>query len=133
LEHSNKAEDSLPCKLARAREPHSTTQVFGLTMNLLLHPKGAAPQTDLRWLHGKIVLVKSTRDPRNPPTAMRGTVEIRPNLDAPQDVSIVVEFPQMFHSRAHHRTLRLDHAAICRLLASENNGAFEFTIDDELS
>jgi hypothetical protein len=47
-------------------------------------------------------------------------------------VSIAVEFPQMFTSRAHHRTLRLDHADIERLLASEYNGTFEFTIDDEL-
>jgi len=87
--------------------------------------------TDLRQLRGRSVLVRSTRDRRNPPTALRGSIEVHENADAAPDVSIAVEFPQMFHSQAHHRTLPLDHAAIARLLATEYNGAFEFTIDDE--
>lgn len=88
---------------------------------------------DLERLHGKIVLVKSTRDRRNPPTAMRGTIEVRRHPpDAAPEVALAVEFPQMFRSRAHHRTFVLDHADLMRLLASEYNGTFEFTIDDEL-
>jgi hypothetical protein len=75
--------------------------------------------------------VKSTRDHRNPPSAMRGWIEIRETEQGPQ-ASVAVEFPQMFTSRAHHRTVPLDPAALERLLASETNGTFEFTIDDEL-
>lgn len=89
--------------------------------------------TDLRQLRGRSVLVRSTRDHRSPPTALRGSIEVHENTDAAPDVSIAVEFPQMFHARAHHRTIPLDHAAITRLLATEHNGAFEFTIDDELA
>lgn len=93
----------------------------------LAHP------ADLQRLHGATVLVRSTRDRRNPPTAMRGTVEVRQlTPDAPAEVSLGIEFPQMFRSRAHHRTFLLDHADVTRLLASEYNGTFEFTIDDEL-
>jgi len=88
--------------------------------------------TDLRQLHGKIVLVKSTRDRRNPPTAMRGWIEVHEPAGALATVSIAVEFPQMFTTKAHHRIIPLDEAALERLLASERNGTFEFTIDDEL-
>jgi hypothetical protein len=87
---------------------------------------------DLRALHGKIVLVKSTRDRRNPPTAMRGWIEVNDRVDAPPEVRIAVEFPQMFTTPAHHRVIPLDDAALARLLATEYNGTFEFTIDDEL-
>ncbi len=89
--------------------------------------------TELRQLQGRSVLVRSTRDRRNPPTALRGSIEVHENNDAAPDVTIAVEFPQMFNSRAHHRTIPLDHAALTRLLATEYNGAFEFTIDDELA
>src|SRR3954470_15206912 len=107
-------------------------QVSRPIMNRLLHPEAPAAEVDLGRLNGKIVLVKSTRDRRNPPTAMRGTIEVRQNPGATPDVSIAVEFPQMFTAPAHHRTIPLDHAAITRLLESEYNGTFEFTIDDEL-
>jgi len=88
---------------------------------------------DLSQLQGRIVLVRSTRDHRNPPTALRGSIEVHENSGAAPDVSIAVEFPQMFNTRAHHRTLPLDPAAIARLLATEHSGTFEFTIDDELA
>lgn len=87
---------------------------------------------DVRALQGRIVLVKSTRDRRNPPTAMRGWVEVRDVPGAAPDVALVVEFPQMFQVPAHHRTIPLDAAAVARLMASNYNGTFEFTIDDEL-
>lgn len=88
---------------------------------------------ELERLHGRIVLVKSTQDRRNPPSAMRGTIEVRRHApdDAPE-VSLAIEFPQMFRRRAHHRTIVLDHGDLQRLLESEYNGTFEFTIDDEL-
>ena len=64
---------------------------------------------------------------------MRGWIEVHETPEATAEASIAVEFPQMFTSRAHHRTLLLDDAALERLLASEYNGTFQFTIDDELT
>jgi hypothetical protein len=101
-------------------------------MNPLLFRESGPAEADLSRLNGKIVLVKSTKDRRNPPTGMRGTIVVRDNPGAAPDVSIAVEFPQMFTTPAHHRSLPLDHADITRLLASEYNGTFEFTIDEEL-
>lgn len=64
---------------------------------------------------------------------MRGTIEVRQNAsNEPPEVSLAVEFPQMFRSRAHHRTIGLGPAEVKRLIESERNGTFEFTIDDEL-
>lgn len=95
-------------------------------------PDVEAP-VDLRRLDGKIVLVKSSRDHRNPPSALRGTIEVRQTApDEASEVRLAIEFPQMFTARAHHRTIVLDHADILRLLASEYNQTYEFTIDDEL-
>jgi hypothetical protein len=88
--------------------------------------------TDLRALQGRIVLVKSTRDRRNPPTAMRGWIEVHEKPDGTPEAAIALEFPQMFEQVAHHRTIPLDDATLGRLLACECNGAYEFTIDDEL-
>ncbi len=39
----------------------------------------------------------------------------------------------MFTQRAHRRTIPLDPAGISRLMESEYNGTFEFTIDEELT
>src|SRR4051812_21785875 len=102
--------------------------VSPLIMSKLEQAEPGATQGDLNRLRGRVVLVKSTRDRRNPPTAMRGTIEVRDNPGATPDVSIAVEFPQMFSTPAHHRTFPLDHAGISRLLDSEYNGTFEFTI-----
>jgi hypothetical protein len=88
---------------------------------------------DLHALQGRVVLVKSTRDRRNPPTGMRGWIEVVDSGGARPVVRIAVEFPQMFTQPAHHRTFVLDEARLAQLLASERNGTFEFTIDDELS
>lgn len=88
--------------------------------------------TDLRALQGKIVLVKSTRDRRNPPTAMRGWIEAHETPAGAPEVGIAVEFPQMFQQTAHHRFIPLDAGAVERLLACDSTGPYEFTIDDEL-
>lgn len=89
---------------------------------------------DLRPLHHKIVLVKSSRDRRNPPTGLRGTIEVHedPRARGTPLVQITLGFPQMFTTRAHHRTLTLDAAAVERLVASERNGAYEITLDEPL-
>ena len=100
-----------------------------------LPSRDSTPETAnaLRELHGRVVLVKSSRDHHNPPTAMRGWIEVSENPGVAPVVSIAVEFPQMFSRPAHHRTFPLDDAALERLLASERNGAYEFTLDDELT
>lgn len=89
---------------------------------------------DLRALHHKIVLVKSGRDHCNPPTALRGTIEVHddPGARGTPLVQITLGFPQMFTTRAHHRTITLDAAAVERLVASERNGTFELTLDEPL-
>lgn len=90
--------------------------------------------TDLRALHNKIVLVKSARDRRNPPTGVRGTIEVHedPAQRGAPLVQIALDFPQMFTTRAHHHTLTLNAEAVERLVASERNGTFEITIDEPL-
>lgn len=97
-------------------------------------PYGAPPAVEsVRRLNGKIVLIKSSRDHRNPPTALRGTIEVREKPESDPEVSLAVEFPQMFTMRAHRRTIPLDAAGVRRLMDAEYNGTFEFTIDDELT
>src|SRR3954463_802166 len=97
-----------------------------------LTPDHTSLQTDLRRLQGKIVLVKSTADHHNPQTAIRGTIMVHENTGGPAEVSIEFDVPQMFRKTAHHRPLRLDQAAVARLLESEYNGVFEYTTAEPL-
>jgi hypothetical protein len=90
-----------------------------------------ATTTHLRHLDGKIVLVKSSRDHHNPQAAIRGTIVVHENA-ATCEVSIEFDVPQMFGKTAHHRTLRLDRAAVTRLLESECEGVFDYTTDETL-
>lgn len=64
---------------------------------------------------------------------MRGWIEVPATAKSGTGVAVVVEFPQMFSSIAHHRSFRLSDDALAQLLASERNGIFEFTIDDDLA
>jgi hypothetical protein len=88
--------------------------------------------TSIRSLHGRTVLVKSSCDKRHPPSALRGTLEVRERDGEPPRVSIALDFPQMFSASAHHRDIVLSEDELVRLLASEREGSFEFTIPDEL-
>ena len=101
-------------------------------MNGVLERNSLASATNLKDLNGRIVLVKSSRDRHNPPTGIRGWIEVHGEPGAMPEVRICVEFPQMFQTRARHRTIPLDQEALERLLASERNGAYEFTVEDEL-
>lgn len=84
-------------------------------------------------LHGQSVLVRSTRDHRNPPTALRGTIDARTTEGHERaKVRIVLEYPDMFTVPAHQGIIELDGAAAERLLASERDGVFEFAIDEPL-
>ena len=87
---------------------------------------------DLRTLQGRNVLVTSAGDQRNPPTGLRGWIETRELAGGDVAVSLVVEFPQMFTSTAHRRTIALSPADVARLLASERAGAFAFELADTL-
>jgi len=91
-----------------------------------------AAANHLHHLDGKIVLVKSSRDHRNPQAAMRGTIVVHENVGGAPAVTIEFEVPQMFKKTAHHRTLRLDSAGLTRLLDSEYGGVFEYTTDELL-
>jgi hypothetical protein len=103
-------------------------------MNTAAHsnPTTNVPPDDVRRLHGKTVLVKSTKDRRNPPTGVRGYIEVHDKDAGCPEVSIALEFPQMFTSRAHHRVIPLDQAAVAKLLSCECNGTYEYTIDQEI-
>ena len=97
------------------------------------HPKeGKSAAANLLDLDGRVVLVKTSRDLRNPPAGIRGWIEVHEKPGETPQLSVVVEFPQMFSTRAHHRAIRLNESTLAQLLASEHNGVFEFTIDDEL-
>lgn len=89
--------------------------------------------TDLSQLEGRIVLVSSARDRHNPPTGMRGTLRVRPEPgNRTLSVEIELDFPQMFSTGAHHRTVRLGDDKLAELLASERDGTFSVTLDDRL-
>ncbi|MEY4940656.1 MAG: hypothetical protein RIQ93_2391 [Verrucomicrobiota bacterium] len=85
---------------------------------------------DLKSLHGKTVLVTSALDQSNPPPGRRGWLETRELSNGDVAVSLVLEFPQMFKSVAHRRTIPLAPEDLARLLASENAGAFTFELPD---
>jgi hypothetical protein len=89
---------------------------------------------DLRPLSGAIVLVKSKRDQHNPPTGMRGTIRVYESSDGVSaTVKIELDYPQMFDAPAHHRTFVLDDAQVDELIASEHDGVFEITLDEDLN
>ena len=93
------------------------------------------PKLNLRrQLDGKVVLVKSMLDRRNPPAALRGTIEVRePRAAQRPMVKLVLDLPEMFSASARSRNIVLDESGIGRLLASEQDGTFEFTIMDDLA
>jgi hypothetical protein len=87
---------------------------------------------NLEELQGAVVLVESTADHHTPPTGMRGFLDVARSPGQPPQLQLIVEFPQMFGTRAHRLTLALNDAEIARLLASERNGSFEFVLDRPL-
>jgi hypothetical protein len=85
---------------------------------------------DIQRLQGGIVLVESASDYHRPPTGVRGSIEVVGH--EPPQVQIALEFPQMFLTPAHHRTIPLSEADVARLLASERDGTYELVIDGPL-
>ena len=65
---------------------------------------------------------------------MRGTIQVYEGNDAiSAAVKIELDYPQMFNAPAHHRTFVLNDAQIEELIASERDGVFEITLDEDLS
>ena len=88
---------------------------------------------DLHSLSRAIVLVKSSRDRRNPPTAIRGTIRVYEANDGAATVKVELDYPQMFESPAHHRVITLTDAQVDELLSSENDGVYQVTVDEDLN
>lgn len=87
------------------------------------------PAIDLTELNGKLVLVCSDQDKRNPPTGVRGTLWVaQPDTGGPSVVEVELEFPQMFTTRAHTRRVALTEDEITKMLATENRGTFTVSL-----
>jgi hypothetical protein len=94
-------------------------------------PRAPTPE-EITHLNGQSVLVKSTVDHRDPPTALRGTIEARADRDGKPAVKIVLEYPDMNNRAARQGIITLDAAGVARLRAGEHDGVFEYTIDRPL-
>lgn len=88
--------------------------------------------SDLNRLNGRSVLVKSTADRRDPPTALRGTIAARPDRDGRADVKIVLEYPDMNNTAARRGIIPVNEADAERLLAQGRDGVCEYTINRPL-
>jgi hypothetical protein len=90
--------------------------------------------SDLKRLSGAIVLIRSSRDKRVPPTAMRGTIEIHTQEDGVTPaVMLALDYPQMFNAPAHHRTIALSDRQVDVLIASERDGVYQIELDIDLN
>jgi hypothetical protein len=92
----------------------------------------ARSTAELDRINGRNVLVMSAQDRGNPPTGRRGWVELRHDVEGRVRVQIAIEFPQMFTSAAHHRTVPLSDEQIAELLASEREGTFFLVLPESL-
>ncbi len=84
---------------------------------------------DRASLHGRIVLVKSSADRRDPPTALRGTIKVVSGSDARSRVFVEVGLPDMFTAPARRREFELTEAQVAELLEQEQLGTFSCTVD----
>lgn len=86
----------------------------------------------LTHLNGQSVLVRSTVDRSDPPVALRGTLEAQAGPAGKPEVKIVLECPDMNNSASQREIITLHAADVARLLASEHEGNYAFTIDRPL-
>ncbi|MCR6656888.1 MAG: hypothetical protein NVV63_14005 [Opitutus sp.] len=77
-------------------------------------------------LNGRIVLVKSSKDRRDPPTALRGTIRVDHES---RRVWVEVALPDMFTAPAHRREFELNDAQVEELLSHEQLGTYSCTVD----
>jgi hypothetical protein len=88
--------------------------------------------TDLSSLNGKVVLVSSAVDKRNPPTGRRGTLFVDADERGEPVVSVEIEFPEMFTSRAHRRRIVLDHEQIEQLMQTDHYATYSLCLPGRL-
>jgi hypothetical protein len=86
-------------------------------------------RSDLTQLNGQSILVKSTADRRDPPVALRGTLNAEPGARGEPEVKIVLEYPDMCNTAAHHGIIPVPAQDVERLLAQGRDGVYEYTID----
>lgn len=104
-------------------------------MNHETQPAASLAMAELSQLNGKSVLVKSATDPHNPPAGRRGTLKVERSTTEPglgTQVTIHLSFPELFTKAAHERVIALNAAQLTQLLKSENNGAYELTLGEDL-
>ena len=91
--------------------------------------------TEKETLEGKIVFIRSRGDRHNPMTGMRGTIHVieTENADEYPHVELVLQYPNMFLAPSHLRVILLNAEEVERLIASERNGVYEFTIEGDLN
>jgi hypothetical protein len=89
---------------------------------------------EIEKLNGKSVLVKSTRDSRVPPTAMRGSlrVEHTPGARGSTAVNVVLDYPDMFTAPAHQYIIPLDVTEVSRLLSGGMENPLEIMLAIDL-
>ncbi len=64
---------------------------------------------------------------------MRGTIRVRDETESGGlVVQIELDFPQMFTTPAHHRTITLNDAETAQLESVNYDGTFSFRLDDRL-
>jgi hypothetical protein len=89
-------------------------------------------RADLTQLNGQSVLVRSTADHREPPTALRGTIDAKPGPQGRAEVKIVLEYPDMNNSAARRGVIPVGEQDAERLLAQGRDGVCEYTINRPL-
>ena len=89
-------------------------------------------RADLTQLNGQSVLVKSTADRRDPPIALRGTIDAHAGPQGEPDVKIVLEYPDMTNTAAHQGIIPVNEQEAERLLAEGRDGVCEYTTDRPL-
>jgi len=87
---------------------------------------------DLSQLHQKVVLVTSAVDTHNPPTGRRGTLVVERNGGDAALVSVEIDFPEMFTSRAHRRRIVLSREQTEQLMQTGHYGAYSLRIAERL-
>jgi hypothetical protein len=88
--------------------------------------------SDITQLNGQSVLVKSTADHRDPPTALRGTIDAKAGPTGRPDVKIVLEYPDMNNTAARRGVIPVGEPDAERLLAQGKDGVCEYTINRPL-
>lgn len=93
-------------------------------------PEVTIDAQELIRLHGASVLVESRNDEANPPVALRGTVEARPDAAGRPTVKIIVEYPDMFTHPAARGVIDLNGAEVAELMASNRGGVLYHRVDE---